>query len=344
MFGRYRSLVRFVLGLLSLLPLAPSHIGSGDSVQPRNTESVIQSVAPTLPDGVRIDIVGADTFVRLRTTNHAVDVPGYEGEPYLRFEKNGEVFINETSPTTALNDDRFGNVDMSGFVSGAATKWRRIATNGTAMWHDHRVHWMSPKPPAPIDDSGTVLTWEVPLEVDNIRTLVTGTLYLRDQASVAWWIFGVLSLLAAVALTMTRQRFLHLVLLAISLLGTVVGTMQLLGLPRGARITPLLLLFSAIAAVVCTVALVTGRRTDAPQYVSFACQAGVGAALSVCAWLCFDQVRAAYVPGFDSAWIVRVVIPVMLGMGLVAAIDGVTRVVRETAVLSDGQEVASTGV
>lgn len=333
--GRYRSLVRFVLGLLSLLPLAPSHIGSGDSVQPRNTESVIQSVIPALPDGVRIDIIGADTFVRLRTTNHSVEIPGYEGEPYLRFENNGEVFINETSPTTALNDDRFGNVDMSGFVKDAPTKWRRVATNGTAMWHDHRVHWMSPKPPAPIDAAGTVLTWNVPVVVDGVATVVSGTLFLRDQASIAWWVFGVLSLLAAVALTMVKKRILQLVLLVISLVGVVVGTLQLLGLPDGARITPLLLMFSAAAALICTAALFAGRRTDAPHYSSLALQAGVGATFAVCAWLCFDQVRAAYVPGAGQMWMVRSLVPIMLGMGLVAAIDGVTRVVRDSAVSSD---------
>lgn len=333
--GRYRSLVRFVLGLLSLLPLAPSHIGSGDSVQPRNTESVIQSVVPALPDDVRIDIVGADTFVRLRATNHAVNVPGYEGEPYLRFEKNGEVFINESSPTTALNDDRFGNVDMSAFVEGAATKWRRIATNGTAMWHDHRVHWMSPKPPAPIDDEGTVLTWKVPIVVDDVEIAVSGTLYLRHQASIAWWLFGVVSLLAAVALTLMKKRILQLVLLVISLVGVVVGTMQLIGLPNGARITPILLMFSGAAAVICTAALFAGRKAETLHHASLALQAGVGATFAVCAWLCFDQVRAAYVPGAQQMWMVRSLIPIMLGMGLVAAIDGVTRVLRDSAVSSD---------
>jgi hypothetical protein len=268
-------------------------------------------------------------------TNHSVEVPGYEGEPYLRFEKNGEVFINETSPTTALNNDRFGNVDMSAFVEGAATKWRRIATNGTAMWHDHRVHWMSPKPPAPIDNAGTVLTWKVPIVVDEVGTVVTGTLYLRDQASVVWWAFGMVSLLLAVALTLMRKRILHLVLLAISLVGVVIGTTQLFGLPSGARITPLLLAFSLSAALICTAALIVGRKTESSQYASLALQAGVGATFVVCAWLCFDQVRAAYVPGVQQMWIVRSLIPIMLGIGLVAVIDGVTRVLRDSAVSSD---------
>ena len=327
--------MRFVLGLLSLLPLAPSHLGSGDSVQPRNTESVIESVIPALPAGARVDIIGGDTFVRLRTENHTVIVPGYEGEPYLRFEKNDEVFINDASPTTALNGDRYGNVDMSAFVEGADAKWRRIATNGTAMWHDHRVHWMSPKPPAPIDDEGTVLTWKIPIMIDNVPTIISGTLFLRQEASMAWWLIGMVALILSVVLTLAKSRILHLALLAVAIVGVVVGMTQLLGLPNGARITPLLLMFSSGAALIATASLFVSRTTKVPQYVALAMQAGIGATFVVCAWLCFDQVRAAYVPGVGPAWIVRSLIPIMLGMGVVSMIDGVTRVLRDTAVASD---------
>jgi hypothetical protein len=52
--------------------------------------------------------------------------------------------------------------------------------------------------------------------------------------------------------------------------------------------------------------------------------------LVVCAWLCADQVRAAYVPGIDQQWIVRMLIPILLGIGFVATIDGVTRIMRNT--------------
>jgi hypothetical protein len=115
----------------------------------------------------------------------------------------------------------------------------------------------------------------------------------------------------------------------------VVGTMQLLGLPTGARITPLLLMFSIGAALMGTATLFVARTTKVPQYVALAMQAGIGATFVVCAWLCFDQVRAAYVPGVGPTWIVRSLVPVMLGMGVVSMIDGVMRVVRDTAVTSD---------
>jgi len=50
--------------------------------------------------------------------------------------------------------------------------------------------------------------------------------------------------------------------------------------------------------------------------------------LAITAWLCIDQVRAAYVPGLDAPWMARALIPALLAIGLVSAIDGITRIVK----------------
>ena len=62
--------------------------------------------------------------------------------------------------------------------------------------------------------------------------------------------------------------------------------------------------------------------------IALSLNAGAGAALVVGAWLTADQVRAAYIPGIDAMWLARIAIPVMMGVGLVSVIDGVTRIVR----------------
>jgi hypothetical protein len=72
------------------------------------------------------------------------------------------------------------------------------------------------------------------------------------------------------------------------------------------------------------------RRGPSSQYIAVSLNAGAGATLVVCAWLCADQVRAAYVPGIDQEWLVRMLIPALLGIGFVATIDGVTRIMRNT--------------
>ena len=303
-------------------------MGSGDSVQPRDTVSVIESVTPALPDGVDVDIVGSDTFVRVRSVGHDVMITGYQNEPYMHIKTTGDVFVNDGSQTTLINGNRYGNVDTSNFVETPNPVWRKIGTNGIAMWHDHRVHWMSPKPPAPIDTAGTVLEWKVSMSVDGVATTVAGTLFLREKASMLWWLAGFAALLCAVVLSVRRRREFFVLTFLVSMVGVAIGLMQYLGLPDGARITPLILMFSTGAAVVAAVSMFMQRRGNASQHIAVSLNAGAGATLVVCGWLCADQVRAAYVPGIDQEWLVRMLIPALLGIGFVATIDGVTRIMR----------------
>ena len=303
-------------------------MGSGDSVQPRDTVSVIDSIAPALPSGVQVDIVGSDTFVRVQSDGHDVMVTGYKNEPYMHITTKGEVFVNDGSQTTLINGDRYGNVDTSSFVESPSPVWRKIGTNGIAMWHDHRVHWMSPKQPAPIDTVGTVLEWKVSMSVDGVATTVAGTLFLREKASMLWWLAGFAALLCAVVLSVRRRREFFVLTFLVSMVGVAIGLMQYLGLPDGARITPLILMFSTGAAVVAAVSMFMQRRGHASQHIAVSLNAGAGATLVVCGWLCADQVRAAYVPGIDQEWLVRMLIPALLGIGFVATIDGVTRIMR----------------
>jgi hypothetical protein len=322
--------MRLILGLLSVLPFPVQHMGSGDSVQPRDTVSVIESVTPALPDGVTVDIVGSDTFVRVRSVGHDVMITGYQNEPYMHITTTGDVLVNDGSQTTLINGNRYGNVDTSKFVESPTPVWRKIGSNGTAMWHDHRVHWMSPKRPAPIDTLGTVVEWKVPFSVDGVATTMTGTLFLREKASVLWWLAGFAALLCAVMLSVRRRREFFAATFLMSIVGVVIGAIQYVGLPDGARITPLILMFSSGASVVAAVSMFMQRRGKASQHIAVSLNAGAGATLVVCAWLCADQVRAAYVPGIDQEWLVRMLIPVLLGIGFVATIDGVTRIMRNT--------------
>ena len=325
--GQYRSSVRLFVGLLSLLPLAPAHMGSGDSVQPRNTESVIESVVPAPPDGVKVEIIGSDTFVRLTSVGVRTEVHGYDDEPYLRISAEGLVEINDSSVTAVLNGDRYGNVDTSQMKPNAVPKWRTIATNGVAMWHDHRSHWMSPKLPAAINDQGKVLDWKIPMIIAGRRTFVSGTLYLRDTASSMWWFVGVPAVALAVILSLFRRRGFFALVLAASLLGVITGFMEYNGLPDGARITPIMLMFCAGAAVIALTSMVRLIRPGA-MHIAVSLNAGAGAALVVCSWLTANQVRASYIPGIDAMWMARISIPVMMGVGIVSVIDGVTRIVR----------------
>jgi nicotinamide riboside transporter PnuC len=246
----------------------------------------------------------------------------------MHITTNGDVFVNDGSQTTLINGNRYGNVDTSSFVESPNPVWRKIGTNGIAMWHDHRVHWMSPKQPAPIDPAGTVLQWKVSMSVDGVPTTVAGTLFLREKSSMLWWLAGFIALLIAVVLSVRRRKEFFALTFLMSMAGVVVGAMQYVGLPDGARITPLILMFSAGASVVAATSMFMQRRGQASHHIALSLNAGAGATMIVCGWLCADQVRAAYVPGIDQEWLVRMLIPASLGIGFVATIDGVTRIMR----------------
>lgn len=330
---KVRAMLMFLVSVVGV----PAHLASGDSVQPRNTESVIESITPAPPAGVRIDIVGFDTFMRVRADGHAVEIPGYEGEPYLRIDADGTVQVNDGSQTSVLNGDRYGDVDLTNFVPSAEPVWRTIADNGVAMWHDHRSHWMSPKAPAPVDDTGKVQDFSIPIVIDDTKITVTGTMFLRDDASMWWWAWGVLAVVVMVVLSLSARRVFVWTSLLTSVVVGVIGLVELLGLPSGARITPVLALFGAGAMFVVALGLWLGRRRTAEaRFVEMSLHAGAGATLLVASWMVVEQVQSAYVPGMtwggtDFGWVARVIIPWMVGVGLVATIDGITRVVRGDA-------------
>jgi hypothetical protein len=255
------------------------------------------------------------------------EVRGYDKEPYIRINENGLVEMNDASVTAVLNGDRYGNVDTSQMKPGAVPQWRTVSVDGIAMWHDHRSHWMSPMKPATIDDKGTVLKWDIPMTIAGKATVVSGTLYLRETASVAWWLLIIPAVAIAVLLALLRRRTFFGLVVAASLLGVVTGFLEFTGLPEGAQITPVMLMFCAGATAIAIAASVRLIRPGA-MHIALSLNAGAGAALVVGAWLTADQVRAAYIPGIDALWLARTAIPVMMGVGLVSVIDGVTRIIR----------------
>lgn len=310
--------------LMAMIPGQRPSIANGE--QARDTESVIESVSPPLPEGVTIEVIGWDAFLMVRSDGHAVEIPGYDDEPYMRIDRSGGVFVNRGSQTAVLNGDRYGNVDLTGVTASAEPVWERVGSDGAAMWHDHRSHWMSPKPPATVDERGKVQDFEIPLVVDGVPTLVRGTLYLRSAAAPWWWLLGLAGLATAFAACQWRRRAVAVLVVVLAGAGLVVGAAQWRGLPAGARVAPVLGVFSAIAIVAGLAAVVasrTGRGHLAPVMTT-----GAAVSMVTAVWLCAAQVRAAHVPGLSSAVPSRVLLPVMLGVGLVTAIDGVMSVLR----------------
>jgi hypothetical protein len=155
--------------------LVPAGVASADPAGPTDYEARIVDIVATdpgadVPDGVTITVEGHDSFLWLQLpVGMTAEVPGYDGEPYLRIDADGSVSRNRRSWSTWYNEDRYGDVERPGFVDPtAAPEWEVIDDDSSVAWHDHRIHLMDPEPPIGAEPGDVVLTTVVPVTVDGV--------------------------------------------------------------------------------------------------------------------------------------------------------------------------------
>ena len=166
--------------LLTALVACPAAAGHGDGAQ-RGYTSTVTMITPKL-DGLTVQVVQGDDQLHVRNdSGREIVIKGYEGEPYLRFEADGDVYRNANSPATYLNEDRYAGVDVPASASKTATpRWERVSRARAYDWHDHRIHWMSTIDPAKVrearDQPHHVFDWTVPGRVGGEPLAIRGTL------------------------------------------------------------------------------------------------------------------------------------------------------------------------
>lgn len=187
---------RLVLIVVALLAFAPAvalgHSGAGAASDYRTEPGPLVDASGAIIPGAEVDVIGGDDRLRLRWEGDGeLIVVGYAGEPYLRLGPDG-AFENAVSPSVASNRDRFGGlVDPEATVDDEP-RWRRIADEPVAVWHDHRTHWMSESAPPPgvSEEPGreqVVQSWELRLQVDGRPATLGGELrYLPPPSPWPW--------------------------------------------------------------------------------------------------------------------------------------------------------------
>lgn len=195
---RRRRLVAVVWLLVLLGVSAPAR---ADSAAPTTYSSEVTHLDPSV-EGLAVEVVGGDAFLQIEAApGIEVDIPGYEGEPYLRIRPEGEVEVNRGSPTYWLNEDRYGRTAVPEGVSvEASPRWEVVANDGSYGWHDHRIHWMSPDPPPSVDRTsrGVLYEWSVPIIVDGQEVSVVGVLEWVPYISPLPWILAVAAVAGAI--------------------------------------------------------------------------------------------------------------------------------------------------
>src|SRR5215469_12647807 len=149
--------------------LAPASVAYAHGGNP-NFRSVINKVTPSVSQ-VNFQVLDYDSYMQLLDQHgHEVMIYGYEGEPYARILKNGTVQVNKRSPALYLNENRFAEVKVPPIANAKAPPlWKTFDHSGTFIWHDHRMHYMSPNVPPQVTDQSKktkIFNYEIPLRVD----------------------------------------------------------------------------------------------------------------------------------------------------------------------------------
>src|ERR1700691_215582 len=191
-------------GIAVLLPAAVVH--AQDVSQPTLNQITHESGNPIEDQGsnyeyrsnitsVTRDVRGLNLEVlefadRLILTNHTgktVTVYGYEGEPYARVLADGTVEVNIDAPAYYLNQSFYAQVSVPASASSSAPpRWVVADRTGQFEWHDHRIHWMSPIPPARVRDKSRrtlIFDWQVPIQVGAQKGEVNGQLFWTPESS-----------------------------------------------------------------------------------------------------------------------------------------------------------------
>jgi len=225
-----RSLILGGLALMWwLLAVSPA---LADPPGPTDYRSEVVEIEPAVA-GIEVEIVGGDSFVLLTVEpGIAVQVAGYNGEPYLRFLGDGTVEENRNAPSKYINEDRFGRAELpDGVDATAVPEWEVVSASGSFAWHDHRTHWMNPAAPPGGGPGDTVVEGVVPLLVDGAEVDVTVVSVWQPAPSLVPVVSGFLLGLVA-ALAAVRWQFLAgSILLGLAAAALVTGGAAYLSVP-----------------------------------------------------------------------------------------------------------------
>lgn len=301
---------------------------AADPPRPTDYRSTITGGASG--DGFAVEVVGGDSLLRLVVDEgHEVVVLGYRDEPYLRFLADGAVERNRRSEATYINDRRYGGGgDLPAEVDpDAEPDWEQVAEGGSFAWHDHRIHWMSPQRPDGVADGGTVLEWEVPLEVDGEAHAVTGVLTLVARGSPLPW-FALAVVVVGLGLA-GRRRLGPAAAPAAAIVGAVgalvAGIGELDGIPPEAGRNPFVVAVPVVGLVAAVCAVLARRRpVNLPALAAAACILGWAA-------FRFQVLTRPVLPTSFPPNVDRISTAIAIGAGLAVAVGAVLGPPRRSA-------------
>jgi hypothetical protein len=146
-----------------------------------------------MPVGVHASLQDAGRKIELTVGPHrTVTVLGYEGEPFLRFDRSGVQVSRSSTTAVGLR-----------LAKAGASGWLPLSSGHSFTWADTRV-WA----PASALHGREKVTWTVPLVDDGKRVDLAGELTKASTPPLwPWLLLGVLPLVLAVAAARRKRWF-----------------------------------------------------------------------------------------------------------------------------------------
>ncbi len=210
-----RLLPALVLAALALASAAHATVTQTPDVTDTRYQSVLRSIVPSVP-GVTWKVIDLNDEIQvINHSNKTVTVyayqttpflgPNYSGGKYARIEPDGTVAVNENSPAYYLNQSFYeGGVAVPATASaGAPPNWVTLAKTGSFIWHDHRIHYLTPIVPQSVRKRGLdrrqfVFNWYVPFTVGARRGYLAGALYWTGQKGFSFPVGAIIALIVVV--------------------------------------------------------------------------------------------------------------------------------------------------
>ncbi len=342
---RGRWLVRSVQLLTALVLMlstwfaSPASAHSAANSPASNYVSKILKVSPNANSFHAAVIEAGNRFELEWKSGPVIEVPDYDGRPYLRIGPNG-VEQNQQSNATYLNATRQGSGDLPKTNPDGPPEWKRISKESIARWHDHRVHWMGSLIPDVVrgrEGKKTVIQpWTIEFTQGSTKGTVTGELlWVPGPSAAPFWIlaFALFVLVTAAAVwagrSVGRRHTVLRALSALMFLLVVVDAIHLFGIAFGVAGTTAQALGRVVSVGFVSIAawllgligvwLVARNRADAPYLLTFSggLMAIVGGFADV------GVLSKTSIPFAFSASIVRPVVAITIGLGIGIAVAGV---------------------
>jgi len=314
--------------------LANPGVALADAAGPTDYRSEITQVStadgsPT-PSGFNISIEGHDSFLLLVVERGVTaEVPGYEGEPYLKFDADGSVFENRLSFSTIYNRDRYGSVERPDYIDNLAEpEWILVDDDGSYAWHDHRIHYMNTRPPIGAKPGDVIIEMAVPIRVDGVPVEIdVASTLLESNSPVAMIAVSALMALGGGLVLLRRTpTFLASIAVASALTALAAGIAWFLSVPGDTDPSLNWLLLPTTALIAAGLSIVAAQRSN----LFLACGGAVIAALQLAIWLPdrLGSYEAALIPTALPQWLDRGMTATLVGATIALFSGSVAGLIR----------------